>query len=65
MVALNGGHPPVTTGLEHLLNSQVIVLNGGPYLWPLMMALNGGHPPVTIGLEQLLNSKVIVLNGGP
>jgi hypothetical protein len=26
---LNGGHPPVTTGLDHLLNSQVIVLNGG------------------------------------
>ena len=41
MVALNGGlngclyaaRPPVTTGLEHLLNSQVISLNGG---------LNGG-----------------------
>jgi hypothetical protein len=28
-VALNGGHPPVTTGLEQLLNSQVIALNGG------------------------------------
>jgi hypothetical protein len=28
-VALNGGHPPVTTGLERRLNSQVIVLNGG------------------------------------
>jgi hypothetical protein len=27
---LNGGRPPVTTGLEHLLNPQVISLNGGP-----------------------------------
>jgi hypothetical protein len=29
-MALNGGHPPVTTGLEQLINSQVIDLNGGP-----------------------------------
>jgi hypothetical protein len=30
---LNGGHPLVTTRLDHLLNLQVIVLN---------VALNGG-----------------------
>jgi hypothetical protein len=65
MVALNGGHPPVTTGLEQLLNSLVIVMNGGPQWWPLMVALNGGHPPLTTGLHHLLNSQVIVLNGGP
>ena len=27
---LNGGPPPVKTGLEQLLNLQVIALNGGP-----------------------------------
>jgi hypothetical protein len=30
MVALDAGHPPVTTGLDHLLNSQMVAVNGGP-----------------------------------
>jgi hypothetical protein len=29
-VALNGGHLPVTTGLDQLLNSQMVAANGGP-----------------------------------
>jgi hypothetical protein len=28
-VALIGGYPPVTTGLDQILNSQMVAVNGG------------------------------------
>jgi hypothetical protein len=42
MVALNGCHPPVTTGLEQLLDLQMVALNGGRKWWSLMVAVNVG-----------------------
>jgi hypothetical protein len=65
MLALNGGHPSVTTGLDQLLNLQLVALKGGLQWWSLMVALNGGHPPMTTGLDQLLNSQMVAPNGGP
>jgi hypothetical protein len=33
MEAVNGGHLPVNTGLDQLLYSQMVAVNGGPKWW--------------------------------